>query len=366
LIMVCKTFRRYATIMSVLIMTLITINPAAKASSVATDGLLSAVYVYDGSKTKYRDEDAAAIDQMFYAFALFRGGRLSTSHWKNVKAFKAYLEKHPHITPILSIGGWGADGFSQAAATEEGRKTFARQAVALMEEYGFAGVDIDWEYPGLSVAGIKSSPADRTNYTLLLRALRSNLDALTEADGKPRRLCIALSGSPDMISNLQCSEIGAVVDQVNLMTYDQQMPGIASHHTALYASNPQALSASAGLQAYVAAGIPAAKIMLGVAFYGYRWRTKESEPLYRKATQKDTLPYTTISKMIQKRADADYYDATAQAPYYADGKVFISYDDARSIEHKRLYAKEHELMGLFAWSYGSDATGTLIGAMRGR
>ena len=41
------------------------------------------VYVYDGSNAKYRDEDAAYIDQMFYSFALFRRGHVSVSHWKN-------------------------------------------------------------------------------------------------------------------------------------------------------------------------------------------------------------------------------------------------------------------------------------------
>ena len=31
------------------------------------------------------------------------------------------------------------------------------------------GIDIDWEYPGSSAAGIKSSPQDRENFTLLLK-----------------------------------------------------------------------------------------------------------------------------------------------------------------------------------------------------
>ena len=44
--------------------------------------------------------------------------------------------------PILSIGGWGADGFSQMAATREGREAFAGEVLAMMQTYGFLGVDI--------------------------------------------------------------------------------------------------------------------------------------------------------------------------------------------------------------------------------
>ncbi len=325
--------------------------------------LLTGVYVFDGSRAKYRDGDADSIDQMFYSFALIRRGRVSVAHWKNFKKFQAYIQKHPHITPILSVGGWGADGFSQAAATAEGREAFAADVLQVMQQHGFLGVDIDWEYPGSSVAGIHSSPDDRENYTLLLKTLREGLDALTAADGVPRRLCVALSGSPDMAASLDCVAIGTVVDQVNLMTYDLQQPDTASHHSALFASHPDALSAAACVQAYIRAGIPAGKLMLGVAFYGHRWATKAEAPLYRPATQKDTLPYAAIAKLIRKTPDAVRYDEVAQAPYFFDGKTFISYDDQRSIAQKGLYAGEQHLMGLFAWEYGSLADGELVAAM---
>lgn len=337
--------------------------PAARADAVSKR--LSAVYVYDGSRAKYRDADAASIDQMFYSFALLRKGHVSVSHWKNIKTFQRYLRKHPQIQPILSIGGWGADGFSQAASTAETRAVFVADTLALLTQYGFTGVDIDWEYPGSSVAGIESRPADRENYTLLLQALREGLDTLTAQDGIARRLCIALSGSPALIPTLECARIGAVVDQVNLMTYDLQLPEVASHHSALFASNPDALSADACVQAYLTAGIPAEKLMLGAAFYGHRWTTTLAEPAYQPAREKDTLPYTSIAKLLHKTPAAAHFDAVAQAPYYADGKVFISYDDPQSIARKAAYCAQNALLGVFAWEYGGDTTGTLVVALRG-
>ena len=49
-----------------------------------------------------------------------------------------------------------------------------------MKEYGLDGIDIDWEYPGTSLAGIASDRSDKENYTLLLAELRKTLDAYRE------------------------------------------------------------------------------------------------------------------------------------------------------------------------------------------
>ena len=66
---------------------------------------------------------------------------------------------------MVAIGGWGdSDGFSQAAASGESRKLFAKNVKAMVDETGAdgncrlyclisfsnwkIGVDIDWEYPG--------------------------------------------------------------------------------------------------------------------------------------------------------------------------------------------------------------------------
>ncbi|MCE5342739.1 MAG: chitinase [Eubacteriales bacterium] len=358
-----KRAGRYTALMMALLFVMCA-GPVTMPPACAAGGALTAVYVYDGSKITYRDEDAQNIDQMFYSFALFVHGHVSVAHWKRVEKFQEYVQKHPSLTPIFSVGGWGADGFSQAAATSEGREAFAGEVLTTMQTYGFQGVDIDWEYPGSSTAGIASSPEDRENYTLLLQAVREALDAQTALDGVPRRLCIAISGSPERIPSLECVKIGSIVDQVNLMTYDMHEEDTASHHSALYKSHVGALSANACVRAYIAAGIPADKLMLGAAFYGQRWTTQMAQPLYQHAIYKDTLPYTAILKLIKKKPAAVFYDDVAQAPYYFDGKAFISYDDEHSIAQKAAYVRQNGLLGLFAWEYGADATGTLVGAMR--
>lgn len=68
--------------------------------------------------------------------------------------------------------GYFIYAISDAALTPTSRYNFAREVNALINEYNLDGVDIDWEYPGTSAAGIVSRPVDRENFTLLLTAIR--------------------------------------------------------------------------------------------------------------------------------------------------------------------------------------------------
>ena len=270
-----------------------------EAEAAAASGKRTAAYVYDSAGLTLRDSDAPHLDQLNYSFALIKNGEVSGSHWQSIDVFRRYVEKHSHILPVLAIGGWGADGFSQAASTADGRARFVDSTLVLMERHGFLGVDIDWEYPGSSAAGIASSANDRTNFTLLLQALREGLDRLTAQDGKPRMLAVALGGDPWHIRNLDVKAIGALCDQVNLMTYDLQAEGVASHHTPLYgASESYPQSVDLAVRSYVEAGLPRSKIMIGAAFYGRSFTLKQSTAQPR--TARRFGPTTTRCPSITK------------------------------------------------------------------
>lgn len=77
-------------------------------------------------------------------------------------------KKYPHLKTILSIGGWTYSiPFAQALSTNQTRNKFIVSATNLMVTYGFDGIDIDWEFPGIKREGSAASDQDWTNLASL-------------------------------------------------------------------------------------------------------------------------------------------------------------------------------------------------------
>jgi chitinase len=119
---------------------------------------------------------------------------------------------------MISVGGWTLSSkFSDVALTAQSRTRFAQSAVNFIVQYGFDGVDIDWEFP--VAGGLESNvyrPEDKQNYTLLLRELRIQLDARGALDARKYYLSIAAPAGDDKIRNIEPAGIGAVCDWINI------------------------------------------------------------------------------------------------------------------------------------------------------
>ena len=137
-------------------------------------------YVNTADLNHMREEDVRALTVINIAFGLIRDGEVVWDAKDARDGIVSIRKSNPELKIVLSVGGWGADGFSQSARTKEGRERFAASALAIVKEYGLDGIDIDWEYPGTSLAGIASDRSDKENYTLLLAELRKTLDAYRE------------------------------------------------------------------------------------------------------------------------------------------------------------------------------------------
>ena len=138
----------------------------------------------------------------------------------NFNQLNKLKEKHPHLKTLISVGGWTwSNNFSDAALTDASRNKFADSAVRFIREWGFDGVDLDWEYP---VAGgeVDGRPEDKQNFTLLLQKVRQKLDEAGNQDGKKYLLTIASGASPDYVKNTELDQVQAQLDWINIMTYD--------------------------------------------------------------------------------------------------------------------------------------------------
>src|SRR5262249_27342529 len=158
---------------------------------------------------------------------------------------------------ILSIGGWGwSKNFSDAALSDTSRLNFASSAATTVKRFGLDGIDIDWEYPGQIGDGNIFRAEDKENFTLILKALRSELNLLTASTGNHYLLTVAAGADTSFLSHTNMKEAQKYLDYVNLMTYDFKDEGdpIAGHHTNLYSgTNIHASSAARAVKDFIAA-----------------------------------------------------------------------------------------------------------------
>jgi chitinase len=324
--------------------------------------------------------DTSRITHVNFAFARIDGqGRVvlpdaaSATRLGEIVALKRRL---PSLEVLISIGGWGADGFSDAALTAETRGRFADSAVELMKAHGADGIDVDWEYPGQSAGGIRSRPEDKRNFTLLLEALRARLDAQTRAVGRDADdgyLLTIASADREYFDHVEMDVLHAHLDWINVMAYDfyNSLTSTTGHHAGLRraATAPEASRwADASVAQHLAAGVPARKLVLGVAFYGRRFEGVDPIDLGRNRPYEryggDHAYSELVARYIDRDGCARYWDEQALAPWLWNARTrsFISYDDPRSIGLKAAYARERGLGGIMFWELSQDSDGALLEA----
>ncbi|WP_193726579.1 glycosyl hydrolase family 18 protein [Paenibacillus guangzhouensis] len=298
------------------------------------------------------------------------------------KLKKAY----PHLKTIISVGGWSwSNRFSDVAADPAARKVFAKSAVDFIHKYGFDGVDLDWEYPvGGGLAGNSARPADKQNYTLLLQEIRTELDLAGAKDGKHYYLTIASGISAQYQNNTELDKIAQICDWINMMAYD--MHGAwdpkSGQNAPLYFDpadngiNPTDFNIDAAIKGYLAKGVPANKIVLGLAFYGRGWDgcANVNGGLYQTCSggsKKGTVEAGSFdywdleANYINKNGYTRYWNDVTKTPYLYNPSTgtFITYDDVQSLQFKTDYLKAKGLAGGMFWEFSGDKTKTLLRAV---
>lgn len=316
--------------------------------------------------------EATKLTHLNYAFVDIRDSlawlhneATDTVNFRNLVKLK---EKNPDLKILISIGGWSwSKGFSDAVLTDSLRTAFSASAVAIVNTYNLDGVDIDWEYPNMRGDGNVFRPEDRQNYTLLFQSLRAGLDSLEQQTHRKLWLTAAVGGFTAFLKNTEMEKAQRYLDYVNLMTYDYAWEK-ASHHTNLYYSKNYAEenSADKAVKEFITAGVPARKLVMGLAFYGRGWILESVENRGFNQTVVSSFRsggYTYIKdSLIGQAGFRSYWDHKAKAPYLLQKteRKFISYENERSVKEKCRYVKKYKLGGVMFWEYFSDPKGYLL------
>lgn len=322
-------------------------------------------YMTDKALKSVSHEDANALTHINLAFGVIRDGLLDMSRLPNIREIDRIRDYNATLKIVLSIGGWGAGGFSPMVGREDRRAAFIESCAKAVQTYGLDGIDIDWEYPCLDWAGIESAPQDKENFSLLLEGLRGAL-------GAHKIVSIAAGAGHYFVENTQMERVAKACSYVQLMTYDLRsgFEREAGHHTNLFPTPGDRLNGSvqASVEDFAAAGVPKDKIVIGAAFYSRRWDgvPDVNHGLFQTAatTGQHGPGYTDLyDEYINKNGFVRYWDDAAKAPYLFNGSTFISYDDPESIRLKCAYLKKEGLLGIMYWEHSCDPSRRLLTAM---
>ena len=293
---------------------------------------------------------------------------------KDLATLRALKKTKPRLKVLVSVGGWTADGFSDAALTDASRHAFAVSVIQMLRDNDLDGVDLDWEYPGQGAAGIKYREEDKGDFTLLLKTLRHELDtagAATQHTGANHYLLTIAAADREYFDHVEVSRLHVYVDWINEMAYDffNSLTPTTGHHAGLYRSKfgaPTDRTADAAVKQYLAAGVPADKIVLGVPFYGRAFAgvTAKNHGIDQPYERfQDFYSYDDlVQKFIGKEGYIRYWDAEAQVPYLWNeaSRSFISYEDPQSLGIKVCYVRDQHLGGVMFWELKLDRNDELL------
>lgn len=286
-------------------------------------------------------------------------------------------QKNPNLKIMISIGGWSWGGtitcptFSGMASNPTSRSNFVRQAIQFSRNFGFNGIDIDWEYPGAIDLGCSAN--DPENYISLISELRSAIeqDAVSNRTAAKLLLSVASPAARERISTMKLSSVVQFLDHVNVMAYDyhgswDQKTGvnapIRKHPTDLYPD----FNINTTIQIYNQFGINKSKLVLGMPTYGRTWKVNPpnfsigapaSGPGERGQCSGEPgfLTYYEIKQLIASGFTSSF-DDTTQTPYAysSTGSTWVSYDNEQSLNKKADLIKQHNWGGAMFWSLDLD------------
>lgn len=247
------------------------------------------------------------------------------------------------VMPVLTLTPFGPDGqfnnylIHAVVSNQAAMEALTANLIAEMEQYGYEGLDIDFEY-------ILAS--DRQAFVDFVVYMREGIGSL----GYPVSVALAPKTSADqrglLYEGKDYAALGAAADYVFLMTYEWG-----------YTYGPPMAVAPLNkvreVLDYAVTEIAPEKIQMGIPNYGYDWPL----PFVRGVTRAQTIGNIQAVQRAITYGVPILFDGTAISPYYyyeTGDDVLIRHEvwfqDVRSMEASFLLLKEYGLQGAGYWN----------------
>ncbi|MCX7847947.1 MAG: glycoside hydrolase family 18 protein [bacterium] len=242
---------------------------------------------------------------------------------------------------LLCVGGGGENSasFRHVTSNDALRAMLVRAVRGLVVTHRYDGVEINWEFP--------RDAEDGTNLVRLVHELRDCL-------GTAALISVTVNGSHHGSQHIDVRALCQVVDLFPVMTYDYHgsWSAVSGHNAPLLAYGGAEGDVSSGMAYWLARGLPRAKILLGLAFYG---RSFDAVDVGHKFTRSRAHTYSEIA-LLRGNGYVRRWDATAQVPYLLSEEkaTLISYDDLLSLSKKIDYVKSEQFGGVMIWHVAGD------------
>jgi len=283
-------------------------------------------------------------------------------------------KKNPRLKTLLSIGGAnaGSYAFDILVGQPESRWAFVQNAVDYLRKWNFNGIDLDWEYPGLPEKG--TTEETRFLFTELVSELRGAFQAEASATGRSRLLISVAVGAGErhIHGAYEPIKLSKYADFFNVMAYDYHggWDRFTGANSPLYSRKnsykfDQSLSQEWTIGRWLGAGVPASKLLLGVAAQGRTFTLKNASSSGVGADarghgtpgpyigEKGILSLYEICEFVDGGARR-YWDDEQMFPYAVKGKQWVGYDNTRSIKLKANWAMSMHLGGMMLWALDLD------------
>jgi chitinase len=315
--------------------------------------------------------NASGYTHMIYSFAKLCDS-LTMDAWNrddifDYMEFQKIKQANPGLKTMIAVGGWTHNDpgplqkrFSDLAADPSARKAFAITAVNFLRNFGFDGLDLDWEYPGAIDRG--GTQEDKAHYVLLVEEIRKAFDAAPENF----ELSMAVPMSSYYLQGFDLPALAQHVHWFNLMAYDfhghWDNPAVVNPHTSIS-------DIATSHQLFIDAGIPSEKLVLGLAAYGRTYTLSDTSCTTpgcgfngAKATtctnSNGFMSYFEIENIISSNSyDILDVDTNSGTMYLVKGDQWIGFDNESTFASKIQYAESSCMRGTFVWA--SDMTNNM-------
>jgi len=315
------------------------------------------------------DIDPSLCTHLVYAFSVLDPAtHLITVHdsWldidlANINKFINIKRHHPHVKLLLALGGWNDSRlakYSELLSDSGKRKAFVKHAVSFINDWGFDGLDLDYEYPGHDGAA-----TDKEGFTALVQELREAFNHFGW------ELTAAVSAGKSTIDNgYDVAEVCRHLDAVHLMCYDMHgsWEQVVDHHAKLYGDQGDELTVDFAVNYWISKGCPRSKMVVGIPTYGRTWTLAGPTNTIKSAAsgpgsagpitrESGFLAYSEICEKLCNDGWTSVSDPTGRmGPYAYKDNQWVGYDDPAMAATKARYIVTNQLGGAMFWDLPSD------------